>query len=69
MEVDNKAMLAEELERMKIETEHEKAEIQMKVSHGHEYNRDESMKLEMAMVDLNAERSIITLQVNSIFTE
>lgn len=30
MEADNKALIGEELERMNIETEHEKAEIQVK---------------------------------------
>ena len=34
MEADNKALIAEELERMNIETEHEKAEIQVSLLWG-----------------------------------
>jgi len=69
METDNRALITEEMERMNIETEHEKAEIQMRVNQGKTYTNEEGAKLEMQLVDLKAERSVITMQLQSLQQE
>ena len=64
-ETENKALIAEQLEKMKLEVQHEKAEIQMRAKQGKQYSDEESMTHEMALADSKADMSVVTLQVRA----
>ncbi|XP_074651928.1 kinesin-like protein KIF13A [Tubulanus polymorphus] len=68
-EKENKLLVAEELERMKLEVDNEKAEIQLLAAEGKKYSTEEGSALQMDLVDLKAERSVITLQLEVIQKE
>ncbi|KAK2169048.1 hypothetical protein LSH36_12g02042 [Paralvinella palmiformis] len=59
IEVENKTLIAEELERMKMEAEHQKAEIQAQ----------EAAKLECDLVDHKAEKSVVALKIQTLQQE
>jgi len=69
METDNKAMVTEEMERVKLETEHEKAEIQMAAAQGKTYSAEDSVKFEMELAELRGEKSVVSLQLQTLQQE
>ncbi|XP_064636448.1 kinesin-II 95 kDa subunit-like [Lineus longissimus] len=69
LELENQQLISEELERMKMESEHEKAEIQMRAAEGRAYSTQEGMGLELELVDLKSERSVVTLQLQTLKQE
>ena len=48
---------------MKIETEHQKAEVQMKASQGQGPSGEQAVQNEMELVELRSERAVVSLQV------
>ncbi|XP_002734593.1 uncharacterized protein LOC100366509, partial [Saccoglossus kowalevskii] len=68
-ERENAAMLAEELDRMKIEIEHEKAQLQLKMAQGFNYTNQEIMQLESELIELRAERAVVTMQLQALDQE
>ena len=109
MEQENKVMIAEEYERIKIETEHDKAEVQVrfraisnnlplfsslqtyhiqfifvtyatkckyflshfilnqiKAAEGNTCSAQEGAQIEMELVDLRAEKAVVSLQVENV---
>lgn len=61
----HKTLEAEALERMELEKELEKGEIQMKVKQGHEYSQEEGSRLEMDLVDIKSDRYIVCMKVTN----
>ncbi|XP_078601503.1 kinesin-like protein KIF13A [Branchiostoma floridae x Branchiostoma japonicum] len=68
-EAENRAMIKEELDRMKMELEQEKAEIQLKEAQGVQYTTKDAVQLEMQLAEMKAEKSVITLQLQSLEQE
>ena len=48
---------------MKIETEHQKAEVQMKAAQGQAYTQEQAAAIEMELIQVKAERAVVSLQV------
>ncbi|XP_070553621.1 kinesin-like protein klp-20 [Ptychodera flava] len=69
LERENAAMLAEELDRMKMEIEHEKAELQLKMAQGFNYSNQQIMQLETELIELRAERAVVTMQLQTLDQE
>ncbi|ELT92202.1 hypothetical protein CAPTEDRAFT_221227 [Capitella teleta] len=69
LEMENKAMIADELEKMKLETEHAKAEIQVQVSQGKEYSQEDAMQHEMELAELRGEKAVVSLQMQTLQQE
>ncbi|XP_022800927.1 kinesin-like protein KIN-4A [Stylophora pistillata] len=68
-EKENALTLADEVDRVKMEVEQEKAELQLKAAEGVQYSTDQSIKLEMELVELKAERTVMSLQIESVTEE
>lgn len=68
-EKENALTLADEVDRVKMEVEQEKAELQLKAAEGLQYSTDQSIKLEMELVELKAERTVMSLQIESVTEE
>ncbi|CAH1778263.1 unnamed protein product, partial [Owenia fusiformis] len=64
-EHENKLMVAEEMERMKMELEHEKAEIQLKAAEGRAYSSKEGADLEIELLELKGEKGVVSLQLQT----
>ncbi|XP_065069863.1 kinesin-II 85 kDa subunit-like [Rhopilema esculentum] len=69
LEKENIATLADEMDRIKIESEQEKADLKMKVAHGSQYNEDQALKIEMELIDLKAEKSVMAIKLKSLEAE
>ena len=69
LEKENQATLADEMDRIKIETEHEKADLKMKISQGSQYNEEQALKIEMELIDLKAEKSVMAIKLKSLDAE
>lgn len=69
LEAENAQMLEEELERMRMEVDHHKAEIQLKLADGYEYTKEQSMKLDMDVVKEREERRVVTMQLQALDAE
>ncbi|KAI0227726.1 Kinesin-like protein KIF13A [Lamellibrachia satsuma] len=69
LELEDHALVVDEWERVKLETEHQKAEIKMKVSQGHTYDPTEAMEMEMELVDLKGEKSVVSLEIQVLQEE
>lgn len=65
----HKTLEAEALERMELEKELEKGEIQMKVKQGHEYSQEEGSRLEMDLVDIKSDRYIVCMKLEYLQKE
>ncbi|XP_033631651.1 kinesin-like protein FLA10 [Asterias rubens] len=68
-EVENVHMLEEELERMRMEVDHQKAEIQLKAAEGYTYSKEESIELETELVKEREERRVVTMQLQALDEE
>ncbi|XP_046853337.1 kinesin-like protein klp-20 isoform X2 [Xenia sp. Carnegie-2017] len=68
-EKDNAATLVEEADRIKMESEQEKADIQLKSAEGTAYSTEEGVQLEMEIVELKAERAVMALKIQSLENE
>ncbi|XP_047126067.1 kinesin-2b isoform X1 [Hydra vulgaris] len=69
MEKENQATLADEIDRVKMETENEKAELKMKSSGQKLITADDLLKVEMELLDLKAEKSTMAVKLRSIESE
>lgn len=69
MEKENMATLADEMDRIKIESEHEKADLKLKKAQGETYTEEQSLKFEMELVDLRAEKAVMAIKLKSLETE
>ncbi|XP_015758048.1 PREDICTED: kinesin-II 85 kDa subunit-like isoform X1 [Acropora digitifera] len=68
-EKENAATLADEVDRVKMELEQEKAELQLKAAEGAQYSTDQAIKLEMELVEMKAERTVMSLRIQSVTEE
>lgn len=69
MESENSAMVADELERMKLEIEHEKADIKLKIVDGKTYSAHEYAELEMKITELQHEKPVTSLEIQTLKQE
>ncbi|PIK49831.1 putative kinesin-like protein FLA10 [Apostichopus japonicus] len=69
LEAENALMLEDELERMKMEVDHQKAEIQLKNAEGFTYSKDEAMQMEINLAREREERRVVTMQLQAIDAE
>eukprot|EP00794_Sanderia_malayensis_P007849 gene7849-8698_t len=69
MEKENLATLADEMDRIKIESEHEKADLKLKKASGEQYTEEQSVKLEMELIDLKAEKAVMAIKLKSLEAE
>ncbi|KAK2186973.1 hypothetical protein NP493_183g04000 [Ridgeia piscesae] len=69
LEMEDHAVVVDELERVKLETQHQKAEIQMAVSQGRTYDQTEAMDMEMELVELRGEKSVVSLEIQVLQEE
>ncbi|XP_028405762.1 kinesin-II 85 kDa subunit-like [Dendronephthya gigantea] len=68
-EKDNAATLVEEADRIKMESEQEKADLQLKGAEGTVYSTENGVKLEMEIVELKAERAVMSLKIQALENE
>ncbi|XP_067946221.1 chromosome-associated kinesin KIF4A-like [Watersipora subatra] len=66
IEAEDAAMIAEEIERMKLEVENEKADIKLRLVEGKTYSANEYAELEMRIAELKHEKPITSLEINSL---
>ena len=57
-------MLSDELERAKMDVETEKIEIQSRAAGGKKYSAKEGAELEIQIVEMKADKSVVTMQVS-----
>ncbi|XP_060080891.1 chromosome-associated kinesin KIF4B-like [Ylistrum balloti] len=69
LEQQHKAMIADELDKMNIEIEQEKSEIQLKMTEGKKYTPQEGAALEIQVVELKANKSVVTYQLQTLQQE
>lgn len=69
LEKENLATLADEMDRIKIESEQEKADLKLKTAHGDQYTEEKALKVEMDLIDLRAEKSVMAIKLKSLDTE
>ncbi|XP_060556086.1 chromosome-associated kinesin KIF4-like [Ruditapes philippinarum] len=69
LEESNKSLVAEELERTRLDIDAEKAEIQMRAAEGKKYSTKEGEELEIKVAEMKAEKSVVTLQLQCIQQE
>ena len=69
-EAQNKAMIADELDRARMDVETEKIEIQSRMAAGKKYGPKEAAELEVQIAEMKADKSVVTMQVrkNLIWT-
>lgn len=65
MEQYNKAMVAEEMDKMNIELDQEKAEIRVKLAESRQYKPQEGAALEIQVAELKGEKSVVAFQVRN----
>ncbi|XP_021340349.1 kinesin-like protein KIF21A [Mizuhopecten yessoensis] len=66
LEQQNKAMVADELDKMNIEIEQEKLEIQVKMTEGKKYTPQEGAALEIQVVELKANKAVVAYQLQTL---
>lgn len=64
MEKEHAALVHFEIDKMKIDVENAKQDIQMKTGKGHVYSSQEGEHLEIQVAELKAEKGVTTLQVS-----
>jgi len=69
LEKENLATLADEMDRIKIESEQEKADLKLKTTQGDQYTEEKALKIEMELIDLKAEKSVMAIKLKSLDTE
>ncbi|XP_072171230.1 kinesin-like protein KIF13A [Diadema setosum] len=69
LEAEHAFTLEEELERMRMEVDHHKAEIQLKGAEGYNYTKEQSMQIEMSLVKEREERRVVTMQLQAMDAE
>ena len=69
LEKENLATLADEMDRIKIESEQEKADLKLKTAHGDQFTEEKALKVEMDLIDLRAEKSVMAIKLKSLDTE
>lgn len=69
LEKENMATLADEMDRIKIESEQEKADLKLKTSHGEQFSEEKALKVEMESIDLKAEKSVMAIKLKSLEAE
>lgn len=70
LELENKAIIDDEMERMKMEIDNEVADIQVKVTEkSKEYSQQEAMQHEIEALRLKGEKSVVTLQIQTLKQE
>ena len=69
LEKENLATLADEMDRIKIESEQEKADLKLKTAHGEQYTEEKALKIEMDLIDLKAEKSVMAIKLKSLESE
>ncbi|KAK3724935.1 hypothetical protein QZH41_017145, partial [Actinostola sp. cb2023] len=69
VEKENAQTLADEVDRIQMEIEQEKAELKLKAAEGAQYTADQAIKLEMDLVELKAERSIMSMKISALENE
>ena len=69
LELEHRGMIEEENERCNLEIEQQKADIQLRTSQGHQYSSSDVENIEVKSAKLQAERSVIALQIQSLKDE
>ncbi|XP_077984133.1 kinesin-like protein KIF1B [Glandiceps talaboti] len=70
MERENAAMLTDELDKMKADIAYEKADLQRKMKEdGFKYSNEEILKRETELIELRAERTVVTMQLQTLDQE
>ncbi|XP_054755999.1 kinesin-2b-like [Lytechinus pictus] len=70
MEAEHALSLEEELERMRMEVDHQKAEIQLRSANGGTgYSQEQAMQIEMSLVKEREERRVVTMQLQAMDAE
>ncbi|KAH3830071.1 chromosome-associated kinesin KIF4-like [Dreissena polymorpha] len=69
LEEANKSLVTEELERVKLDVEAERAQIQARAANGKGYTAKEGEDLEVKVAEMVAEKSVVTLQIQCLQQE
>lgn len=69
LEKEHAALIHFELDKMKIDVENSKQDIQMKVGKGHAYSVQEGEHLEVQVAEMKAEKGVTTLQIQLLQQE
>ncbi|ESO85910.1 hypothetical protein LOTGIDRAFT_235687 [Lottia gigantea] len=69
LEAENKTLIDEELDRIQMEIESKKADVQMQIAEGKTYTVEEGKKLEIELAELQAEKSVVTLKLHCLEKE
>ncbi|KAK3099844.1 hypothetical protein FSP39_010656 [Pinctada imbricata] len=69
IEKENKAMIADELEKMKRDLETEKSEIQLRVANNKSYSVQEGAQIEIQLAEMKLEKPIVTLKLQALEQE
>jgi len=69
MEKENHQTLADEMDRIKMETEQEKAELKIKKTTASAVNVDDLIRVEMELLDLKSEKSAMAIKLRSMENE
>ncbi|XP_071087472.1 kinesin-II 95 kDa subunit-like [Haliotis cracherodii] len=69
LEVEHKAVLEEELERVKMEVQQDHTDIQLRVAEGKQYQLQEAVALDMELAQLRQEKSLMTTRLESLQRE
>ncbi|XP_041358432.1 chromosome-associated kinesin KIF4-like [Gigantopelta aegis] len=69
MEAEHKFLVNEELEKVKLDVENEKADIQLQAAEGKPYTTQEGAALEMELAELRSEKSVVTLKLQCLQKE
>lgn len=64
LEKEHAALVHFEIDKMKMDIENLKQDIQMKVNKGHIYSSQEGELLEVHVAEMKAEKNVTTLQVS-----
>ncbi|KAL3879007.1 hypothetical protein ACJMK2_031328 [Sinanodonta woodiana] len=65
LEKENREMIEEELNRMKLDFENEKTEIQLQISQGKKYSPQAGAELEIKVAEMKGEKAVVTLQLKA----
>ncbi|XP_052792846.1 chromosome-associated kinesin KIF4-like [Mya arenaria] len=69
LEESNKGLVKEELDRVRLDVDAERAEIQMHTSNGKTYSAKEGEELEVKVSEMKAEKSVVTLKLQCVEQE
>jgi len=65
LEAANKGLVAEELDRCRLDVEAERAQAAARTAAGKMYSEKEGEELEVKVAEMKAEKSVVTLRVGS----